>query len=55
MPADPEASNGRWIEPVVDRWERPLVRYALAITGNLEQARDVVQETFLRLHREETR
>jgi len=35
--------------------ERPLVRYALTITGNLEQARDVVQETFLRLYREEGR
>jgi len=55
MPADPTASNGRWIEPVVDQWERPLVRYALSITGDLEQARDVVQETFLRLHREEGR
>jgi RNA polymerase sigma factor (sigma-70 family) len=53
--ADPSASNGQWIEPVVDRWERPLVRYALGITGDLEQARDVVQETFLRLVREEGR
>jgi RNA polymerase sigma factor (sigma-70 family) len=53
--ADPSALNGQWIEPVVDRWERPLVRYALEITGDLEQARDVVQETFLRLVREEGR
>ncbi len=40
---------------MVDRWERPLVRYALTITGDLEQARDVVQDTFLRLHREKER
>ena len=30
-------------------YERPLVSYALGITGNLEQARDVVQDTFLKL------
>jgi RNA polymerase sigma-70 factor (ECF subfamily) len=30
------------------RYERPLVRYALSIVGDLEQARDVTQETFIR-------
>ena len=29
--------------------EQPLVRYAARLTGNVELARDVVQETFLRL------
>jgi RNA polymerase sigma-70 factor (ECF subfamily) len=33
------------------RYERPLVRYACSILGELESARDVVQETFIRLVR----
>lgn len=36
----------------LERYERPLIRYAAGITGDLEAARDVVQETFLRLSRE---
>ena len=43
-----------WFRTVVDRFEGPLVRYAKSITGDTEQARDVVQEAFLRLHREFT-
>ena len=38
-----------WIHAVLDEYERPLVRYAARITGDLETARDVVQETFLKL------
>ncbi len=34
------------------RFERPLVRYALGLCGDLEQARDAVQDTFVRLSRE---
>jgi RNA polymerase sigma factor (sigma-70 family) len=30
------------------RYERPLVRFALNIVGDLESARDVVQDTFIR-------
>ncbi len=33
---------------LLDRYERPLVRYAQSILGELEAARDVVQETFIR-------
>lgn len=33
----------------LDRYERPLIRYALNFTRDLEEARDVVQDTFLRL------
>jgi RNA polymerase sigma-70 factor (ECF subfamily) len=38
--------------PVADalaRYERPLLAYAARLTGDAERARDVVQETFLRL------
>ncbi|MDZ4821235.1 MAG: sigma-70 family RNA polymerase sigma factor [Planctomycetota bacterium] len=37
------------IHEALNRYEVPLVRYALRLTGNLECARDLVQETFLRL------
>jgi RNA polymerase sigma-70 factor (ECF subfamily) len=38
-----------WIAAVLSQYEAPLVRYALRITGDVELARDVVQEAFLRL------
>ena len=41
----------RWIRSALDRHERPLVRYATRITGDVEQARDVVQETFLKIYK----
>lgn len=52
VPPEPSA-NGKWVAWVVDRFEQPLVRYALQITGDLDAARDVVQETFLRLVRQQ--
>ena len=33
---------------LLDRYERPLVRYAQSILGDLDAARDVVQDTFIR-------
>ncbi|MBX3465363.1 MAG: sigma-70 family RNA polymerase sigma factor [Planctomycetes bacterium] len=38
-----------WIHDVLERWEGPLLRYTRSITGDLETARDVVQDAFLRL------
>ena len=38
-----------WIGQTVAAYEGRLVRYAARLTGDLERARDVVQETFLRL------
>jgi RNA polymerase sigma-70 factor (ECF subfamily) len=43
----------RWIRDAFDCYEGPLVRYAMRLTGNLESARDVVQDTFLRLCRQQ--
>jgi RNA polymerase sigma factor (sigma-70 family) len=37
------------IRSALDRYESVLVRYAMGITGNLEQARDVVQDTFMKM------
>ncbi len=33
---------------LLDRYERPLVRYAQSIVGDLDSARDVVQDVFIR-------
>ena len=34
-------------------YEVPLTKYALSILHNLEQAQDVVQETFLKLYKQD--
>ena len=44
-----------WIRDAVETHQGRLIRYARLITGNAEAARDAVQETFLRLCREEPR
>ncbi|RUL84625.1 RNA polymerase sigma factor [Tautonia sociabilis] len=38
-----------WVRAAVERFEAPLTRYAFRIVGEVETARDVVQETFLKL------
>ena len=45
----PATEVQEWIRQALHRHEGPLVRYALGITGDLETARDVVQDTFLKL------
>jgi RNA polymerase sigma-70 factor (ECF subfamily) len=42
-----------WVADALETHERPLIRYAKWLLGDLESARDVVQETFLRLCRED--
>lgn len=37
---------------LLDRYERPLIRYASSMVGDLDSARDVVQEAFIRLAQE---
>jgi RNA polymerase sigma-70 factor (ECF subfamily) len=53
----PDANRPResaeWILEVLDQYEGRLVRYASCITQDAERARDVVQEAFLRLLRED--
>lgn len=44
-----EARRTAWVDNALKRHEGPLIRYAAGITGNLDLARDVVQDTFLRL------
>jgi RNA polymerase sigma factor (sigma-70 family) len=38
-----------WVPSVMAEYEEPLIRYAAHITGDLERAREVVQDTFLKL------
>jgi RNA polymerase sigma factor (sigma-70 family) len=49
MPEPEKPATDDWIHAALARFEGPLLRYALRWTGDLERARDVVQETFLRL------
>jgi RNA polymerase sigma-70 factor (ECF subfamily) len=48
-----ETTKSQWIVEVLDGHETQLVRYATWILGNAECAREVVQETFLRLCKED--
>lgn len=43
------ATKSTWIVTALDRYESHLVRYAAWIVGDIDRAREVVQETFLRL------
>lgn len=38
-----------FFEEALNRYERPLIRYARSFTRDLESARDIVQDVFLRL------
>jgi RNA polymerase sigma factor (sigma-70 family) len=42
-------SDSSWVPSVMADYEEPLIRYAAHITGDLERAREVVQDTFLKL------
>ena len=55
MTSNPESSKRRWTAEALERFEGPLVRYGVRLTGDLERARDVVQETSLQLCRAERR
>lgn len=39
----------QWVRSAMDRHESDLLRYARGILGDAERARDVVQETFMRM------
>ena len=44
-----QKKKAAWVQTALERYERPLLQYAMSIVGELERARDVVQETFMRL------
>lgn len=47
--SDVPLGEAEWIRRVLDQHEAALLRYAVRLCGDADQARDVVQETFLRL------
>jgi len=51
MTDDPAQARLRFVEGTLERYEGPLTRYAYRLTGDLDRARDLVQETFVRLCR----
>lgn len=46
------AQRNGWVSSALASHEKSLVRYARRLTGDLEAARDIVQDTFLRLCKE---
>lgn len=42
-------ADSNWVEEALDEYEIPLLRYAVSLLGDVEVARDVVQDTFLKL------
>lgn len=44
------AGDSRFYEPVVRAYERPALRLAIAMLGNADDARDAVQEAFVKAY-----
>ena len=54
LPRSPDTGrDAHWLAAVLRQFEAPLTLYAARITRDPERARDVVQEAFLRLLRED--
>ena len=53
MPQPNPIVDAPWIRSVVAQYERPLTLYATKLLGEVERARDVVQEAFLKLCRQD--
>ena len=49
MVTDQNQSKQDWLLEALDRYEGRLIQYAANMVGDVERARDVVQETFLKL------
>src|SRR5918997_209775 len=49
MTGTPPSADDEWVRAAVGRFEGPLTLYASRLLRDVEAARDVVQETFLRL------
>ena len=49
MAISPATEHGSWVREAVAHFERPLAIYATRLVGDAETARDVVQDTFMRL------
>lgn len=47
-------ADTNWIEKTLEDYEAPLVRYITSLLGDLEKAREVVQEGFFRLCKQDS-
>jgi RNA polymerase sigma-70 factor (ECF subfamily) len=54
MSVKADLTESQWIADALEHYEDPLIRYASWLLRDSELARDVVQETFLRLCREKS-
>jgi RNA polymerase sigma-70 factor (ECF subfamily) len=52
-PAPPTPDHATWVRGAVERFQGPLTLYAARLLGDADAARDVVQDTFLRLCRQD--
>jgi len=52
--SSPDRDIDEWLRRAIDQHEHKLVRYAQQFVGDTERARDVVQDTFMKLHANET-
>jgi len=48
-----KTTNEQWIADAMDLYEASLIRYAMLFTDSEDRARDVVQDTFIKLCRQE--
>lgn len=48
-PPGESSRDARWIRAAVEQYERPLTAYAANLVGDVDRARDIVQDTFLKL------
>jgi len=49
-----DGESDAWVPALLRRWQRPLIAYATRLLhGDAERARDVIQEAFCRLCRED--
>jgi RNA polymerase sigma-70 factor (ECF subfamily) len=49
MAGQPTSADSAWVRSAVSRFEGPLTLYAARLLGDADRARDVVQDTFLKL------
>ena len=47
--ANDAVTNADWVRQALNDYERPLIQFAYRLTGDRETARDVVQDTFVKL------
>ena len=48
-----KTTNEQWITEAMDLYEASLIRYAMLFTNSEDRARDIVQDTFIKLCRQE--